>query len=325
MNHRFNIPEWRGDHRQADVIVPDARTALVTGACGFLGSRIAEQLAGNEYRVVGIDRGIGDAPAGIQCLAMSLPGDAFSEILATEQPSLIVHTAGPASVAASVADPLADFEGSVRVHAHVLEAVRLTVPDARFITLSSAAVYGNPSVLPIAEDAPLAPISPYGHHKAMCEALLREYSSIFGMKTCALRIFSAYGAGLKRQLLWDVCEKATAGSVRLFGTGDETRDFIHADDVARAVLTLAEGAAFEGEAYNAATGNETSVREVVTQLVGAFAPGVAVEFSGEQRAGDPLRWRADIARIRGLGFEPSRSLADGLAEYVAWYGSVNST
>lgn len=297
----------------------DARTALVTGACGFLGSRIAEQLAGNGYRVVGIDRGVGHAPQGIHCLAMSLPDSALSELLETERPSLIVHTAGPASVAASVTDPLADFEGSVRVHAHLLDAARQTVPEARIVTLSSAAVYGNPSALPVAEDAPLAPISPYGHHKAMCEALLREYSSVFGMKTCALRIFSAYGAGLRRQLLWDVCEKATAGSVRLFGTGDETRDFIHADDVARAVLTLAEGAAFEGEAYNAAAGEETTVREVVAQLVDALAPGTEIEFSGEQRAGDPLRWRADIARIRGLGFEPSRSLADGLAEYAAWY------
>jgi len=301
------------------------KTALVTGACGFLGSRIASQLAATGYRVVGLDREIGRAPRGVECRAMSLPDDALADVLAAEAPSLVVHTAGPASVVGSVVDPLADFEGSVRVHAHLLDAVRRSAPDARVIALSSAAVYGNPVSLPIAENAPLAPISPYGHHKVMCEVLMREYADVYSMNTCVLRIFSAYGAGLRRQLLWDVCEKASQGTVRLFGTGEETRDFIHADDVARAVLVLAHAAAFEGEAYNAAAGVETSVRELVTTLVGEIAPGAPIEFSGEVRAGDPLRWRADISAIRALGFEPSLSLDDGLAEYAAWYRDVTRT
>jgi UDP-glucose 4-epimerase len=221
-----------------------------------------------------------------------------------------------------VAGPLADFEGSVRIHAHVLDAVRRNAPEARVITLSSAAVYGNPQSLPIAEDSILAPISPYGYHKVLCETLLKEYYTVYGVQSAALRIFSAYGAGLRRQLLWDVCEKATAGEVRLFGTGEETRDFIHADDVARACLAIAEGAPMHGEPYNVASGDETTVREVAERLVGEIAQGLPIHFTGEVRLGDPLRWQADISSVRALGFQPRVSLAEGVADYATWYESL---
>lgn len=294
-------------------------SAIVTGAAGFLGSRIARALAGAGYDVLGLDRAPVSA-LGIRSEVLGLPDDRLGALLSTEEPALVVHTAGPASVGASLEDPAADFRGSVGVTAALLEAVRLHAPSARVILLSSAAVYGNPASLPVAEDAPLAPLSPYGFHKTLVEALGREYAAVYGLKTASLRIFSAYGAGLARQLLWDVCEKARAGGVvRLFGTGEETRDFVHADDVARAVLAIAEGAASGGEPYNIASGTETTVREIAGRLVDAVAPGTSIEFSGEVREGDPLRWRADISRIAALGFVPQVPLADGVAEYARWY------
>jgi len=298
------------------------KTAIVTGSSGFLGSRIAGLLVEDGYRVVGVDRGP-ESAAGVVPVSVSLPDPALDDILVAEQPTLIVHAAGPASVGHSVDDPRADFEGSVRVHVHLLDSVRRCAPDTRVIALSSAAVYGNPVALPVTEDAPLAPISPYGYHKVMCESLLHEYSSLYGIKTCALRVFSAYGAGLRRQLLWDVCTKAAHDqAVRLFGTGHETRDFVHADDVARAVRVLANRASFDGEPYNVASGQETSVREIAELIVGHVSPGKPIEFSGEQRGGDPLRWRADIARIGSLGFRPECSLQDGVTDYAAWYREV---
>lgn len=292
--------------------------ALVTGAAGFLGSKIVSALAEAGYDVVGIDRVA--APAAVPVHELSLPGERLDALLAEVRPALVVHAAGPASVGASLDDPAADFAGSVVVTASLLEAVRRHAPAARVVLLSSAAVYGNPASLPVAEDAPLAPLSPYGFHKTMVEALGREHHVVFGMKTASLRIFSAYGAGLARQLLWDVCEKARRDDVvRLFGTGDETRDFIHADDVARAVVAVAEHAPFEGEAYNVASGTETSVREVAEPLVRAISQGTPVEFSGEVREGDPLRWRADISRLAALGFAPACTFGEGLAEYAEWY------
>jgi len=298
-------------------------TAIVTGSCGFIGARIAALMAEAGYRVVGVDRSVEAAPEGIVQRQLTLPDDTLDDILLAEKPDVVIHAAGPASVGDSVLHPLEDFEGSVRVHAHMLDAVRRCAPRARVIALSSAAVYGNPESLPIGEDVPSAPISPYGHHKVMCEGLLREYASVYGMNTCALRVFSAYGAGLKRQLLWDVCEKAASNPVvRLFGTGDETRDYVHVDDIARAVRVVTESSSVGFTVYNVASGVETSVREVATALVEVVAPGKAVEFSGEVRAGDPLRWRADISRIRSLGFEPARRLSDGVEDYAAWYRDV---
>lgn len=292
--------------------------ALVTGAAGFLGSAIVAALAAEGHDVLGVDRIA--ALQGIRSRILALPGADLEAVLAEERPSLIVHAAGPASVGASIEDPAADFAGSVVVTASLLDAVRRTVPEARVVLLSSAAVYGNPASLPVGEDARLAPLSPYGFHKTVVESLGREYAVVYGLKTASLRIFSAYGAGLARQLLWDVCEKASVGgAVRLFGTGEETRDFIHVDDVASAVLAVAARAPMTGEAYNVASGTETSVREIASQLVAAVALGTPVEFTGEARAGDPLRWRADISRLRALGFVPARTLEDGLAEYAAWY------
>jgi len=302
--------------------VGEVRTALVTGARGFLGTRVAGSLVVNGYRVIGLDRVSGGASSGVECRAVSLPDDSLGDILASERPDVVVHAAGPASVGFSVKEPLSDFEGSVRVQAHLLDSVRRCAPDARVIALSSAAVYGNPTQLPVSEDAALAPISPYGYHKVMCEGLLKEYHAVYGLKTCALRIFSAYGAGLRRQLLWDVCEKAaTDPVVRLFGTGEETRDFVHVDDIASAVVAVAGNASFDGEAYNVASGRETSVREVAELIVGQVAPSKPIEFSGEVREGDPLRWEADISRIEDLGFRPAIDVHEGLKAYAEWYRS----
>lgn len=184
--------------------------------------------------------------------------------------------------------------------------------------MSSAAVYGNPVVLPVRENAPLAPVSPYGFHKQIAETLLQEYYQVYGVASCAARVFSAYGPGLRRQLLWDVCRKAMTGSVGLSGTGAETRDFIHVADVARAVRVLAENAPMHAEPYNVASGVETSVAELASGLVANVSPAVTVEFSGAQRPGDPLRWCADISAIAKLGFTPSVTLEAGLSEYAQW-------
>lgn len=296
--------------------------AFVTGASGFLGRPIVRRLASAGYKVVGLDQCDANSADSFAHVQLLLPDERLYDLLREYVPEVIVHAAGPASVVGSVEEPLADFEGSVVVCAHLLDAVRRVVPSARVVLISSAAVYGNPEVLPVSEGAVLAPISPYGFNRVMCETLSREYFTVYGVRTCALRIFSAYGTGLRRQIIWDVCEKASHGVVELSGTGEETRDFIHADCVALAIATLLSGARFEGEAYNAASGVETPIRDLAAALVADVNPGATVTFSGVSRPGDPSRWRADTASIRSLGFEPCISLARGLQEYCAWYKSL---
>ena len=122
---------------------------------------------------------------------------------------------------------------------------------ARLLLVSSAAVYGDPERLPVSEDAPLAPISPYGRHRAEAE----EVALQSGAPVVIARVFSAYGEGLRRQVLWDVAQRALVGGpVELSGTGEETRDFVHARDVAAAISAIAQRSAFDGEIVNVATG-----------------------------------------------------------------------
>lgn len=281
---------------------------VVTGSGGFLGRAILEHLRSIGADVVGAGRP-----------EVELPSTAFDRVLEHAKPAAIVHCAGPASVPASVERPLDDYSGSAGVVAGLLESVRRLAPAAKVVLISSAAVYGEPQRLPIPESSPLRPVSPYGFHRAICELLIREHVEIHGGLGSVLRVFSAYGEGLRRQLLWDVARQALSeGRVRLSGTGTETRDFVHATDVARAVeaaITRAPGAA---EAFNVASGVQTTIAELADLLVHELDPQVPVEFDQSVRPGDPLHWEADISRLEALGYRPAVQLADGVRAYARW-------
>ena len=294
---------------------------VVTGAAGFLGQQIAEAFCNSGEQVVAVDRNLpkGDLPSLGESRTTDVRSRAFGDILAATGCDMIVHAAAPASVPLSFADPEADFTEAVGTFYHLLETVRRVRPACRVVLVSSAAVYGNPSELPISEDAPLRPISPYGYHKLLCEEVGAQYRRLFDIRVCFARVFSAYGPGLRRQLLWDICEKAHGSSeVRLWGTGRETRDLLHARDVASGIVAIARGSAFDAEAYNLASGEEASIHNVATRVLAQLPERRALSFSGEGRRGDPSRWRADISRIRQLGFVPTVGLDEGLKDYVEW-------
>lgn len=274
-------------------------TVLVTGHHGFLGRHIAARYAAAGHAVVGAGRP-----------KIEIPSAAFEQLLARARPELVVHCAGPASVPASIADPDADRAGAVEVLRGLLERLG----SARLVLVSSAAVYGQPATLPVTEDAPVAPVSPYGHNRVDAERLVLDS----GVRVVVARVFSAYGEGLRRQVLWDIARSALAGGhVELAGTGAESRDFVHARDVARAIEVITERADFEGEIVNVGTGVETPIARLAELITAELGLG-EVRFSGVERPGDPARWRADITRLRGLGFEPAVSIEDGAASYARW-------
>jgi len=295
---------------------------LVTGAQGFLGRTILEQYAASGARLLALARSTPDLALAPQAawFVHELPSAALAPLLAAEQPDLLVHAAGAANVGRSVAEPLHDFEGSVRILAHLLEAVRTQSPSTRLVVLSSAAVYGNPQQLPIAESTQIQPISPYGYHKRMSEDLCGYYAQLYGLQVCSLRIFSAYGPGLRRQVIWDICRKAREdATVELMGTGEESRDFIYAADIARAVRVVGEQGDFHAGVYNVASGVSTTIAEVAARVTERIAPGKLVRFNGVQRSGDPRNWQADVTRLAALGFTPQVAFADGLTAYIDWF------
>jgi UDP-glucose 4-epimerase len=295
---------------------------VITGATGFIGTYLAHYFSEQGWSVIGVDR----TPANKDLLVnlssfccLKLPDPAFSVLLKDNSPQVCIHCAGTASVSQSIIDVSSDFYSNTALTFEVLNTVHLSAPQCRLIFLSSAAVYGNPPDLPVSEDAPLCPISPYGYHKLLCEKLAEEFYTVYHVPTCVARIFSAYGPGLRRQVLWDICQKAlNSDRVELLGTGDETRDFVHVQDVARGIALIASRAAFRAEVYNLATGKETRIRDLAEILIAALGRDVEVEFTGALRAGDPLRWCADISRLAKLGYRPQTPVAIGAADYARW-------
>ena len=206
----------------------------------------------------------------------------------------------------------------------MLESVRRSDKRPLVIIPSSAAVYGNPPELPVNEEGQIQPISPYGFHKAACEMLCREYAECFGLDILVCRLFSIFGAAQRRLLIWELYEQLAGPdpTVWLGGTGAETRDFLHVDDVAAAILQLARKQSEASKAgrcliVNVGGGCEMSVSEVARIMQAIVAPHKQIRCRGITRAGDPLRWRADVSVLRSLiPWEP-RPVKDGLAQCVA--------
>jgi dTDP-glucose 4,6-dehydratase/UDP-glucose 4-epimerase len=243
----------------------------------------------------------------------------FNEIFELESFDYCLNCSGAASVPDSLKHPLRDFSLNTYNVAKLLEAIRKHNPQCRFLNLSSAAVYGNPMGLPIVEASAGQPVSPYGQHKLMAEILCQQYFQYFGVATCCLRIFSAYGPGLQKQLLWDIFQKSLQGdSITLFGTGQESRDFVFVDDIIQAIDLVLKQGEFTGQAYNLASGEETTIKGIATVLLEALGYEGTIAFSGNARLGDPVNWRADISRLKKLGFTPQFSIQQGTAVYAKW-------
>jgi UDP-glucose 4-epimerase len=296
------------------------KMVFIPGVGGFLGRHIAQEFAQRGWRVAGIDV-IADekVPPDIAYRRLALPDAALMDFIREVQPSACIHCAGRASVALSLSDPATDFHDAVPVTFALLDALRRTAPECRTVLLSSAAVYGNPQTLPVTEAQPPAPLSPYGFHKLLGEMLAEEFASVYALPTASVRIFSAYGPGLRRQVVWDICERAlTNGALRLHGTGDESRDFIHAADVASALASIVERAPFRAERYNLASGRETTIAGLARTLLNALGLKIAPEFDGTATPGDPRNWRADISKALALGFTPAVALEDGLRAVAKW-------
>lgn len=298
------------------------KTVLITGVAGFIGRYVARHFSRQGWQVIGTDNSQPEnAPLAdlTKYQKLQLPNPEFESLLQTYEPDALIHCAGRASVALSVSDPAPDFYGNTVLTFNILDALRLYAPTCKFVFLSSAAVYGNPAKLPIDETHPTLPISPYGFHKLQSEQLCLEFSKIYSQPTASVRIFSAYGAGLRRQVMWDICQKAISQkSLTLQGTGNESRDFIHALDIARAIEIICDRAPMQGEVYNLGSGQEVTIAELANKLLKAMKSDKVTEFNGLTVVGNPLNWQADVIKLQSIGFLPTISLDKGVKAFTNW-------
>jgi len=307
------------------------RSSLIIGASGFLGSYLSSECHANGQRLCGISY---TPPAHVDIWTKFAECDLhdvdFARFLDGDKLGTCYVLTGGSSVSDSMQEPARDFQKLLPGLARLLEYLVREQKDCHLVLFSSAAVYGNPVQNPISETSPIAPLSPYGAHKWLAEEMVRRYSEIFGLRASILRVFSAYGAGLKRQLFWDILRKyhdALANGTKrmvLNGTGEETRDFIHGKDVARATFLVAQELPRAGhETYNIANGVSVSIRDAATELINQLSEKVELSFSGVERAGDPMRWMANVEKLSALGYQNSVTLEAGLADYVRWNSELN--
>jgi UDP-glucose 4-epimerase len=295
---------------------PD-RTAAVTGGAGFIGSRTVEMLIEDGWAVVAVD----DLSTGSR---QNLPSNAHLDVLDVSDrraldraidaaaPSVIFHLAAQASVTRSIADPERDCEVNVHGTLNVLQAASRHGASVVF-TSTGGALYGNAAPIPTTEEWSPAPVSPYGASKWAAEAYVNTWREATGLPHSVCRLGNVYGprqnphgeAGVVAvfsHLLW------RGRSPTVFGFGKPTRDYVHVDDVARALLA----AAGHGGTFNISTGTQTDVMavfEMLQKVAGtSLSPEPAPLRAGELRRSciDPgraeteLGWRAEIGLREGL-------------------------
>jgi UDP-glucose 4-epimerase len=184
-------------------------------------------------------------------------------------------------------------------------------------------VYGDARYLPMDEDHPLEPKSPYGVSKLTAEGYVRLYWRLHGLAGLVVRPFSVYGPRQRKLVVYDLLARLHDGErpLRIRGAPDVTRDFVFAEDAARALVALARMAPGRAETYNLATGGGTSLQELATLLVSLSGIDAEVEFTGSVRAGDPYRWTGDPRRALALGVGCDTPLAEGLRRTVEWFAA----
>jgi UDP-glucose 4-epimerase len=301
-------------------------TVVVTGGAGFIGSALIRRLVARGDRARAIDDlSVGSRTnlAGVACeLTVARIEDAAALAAVLEGADAIVHLAARAGIPDSVTDPLGTFEANVTRTVELLEAGR-HAGVRRFVLASSNAVLG-PHDPPADENVVARPSSPYGASKLAGEAYVSAYAATYGLAGCSLRFSNAYGPRSlhKKSVVAAWCRAALAGQpITIHGDGQQTRDFVHVDDLAGAIAAAlaAPEDAVAGEVFQVGTGRETTVNELAAGLGAALGAPLTV-VHGPEREGDVVRNTSRVERAaERLGWRAAIGLEEGLRETVEWY------
>lgn len=300
---------------------------IVTGCNGFIGKNVAEKFYAEGWNVFGVDSKIDfHEKTAYSRYQIDLLKENIQDVLQEIQPDVVIHCAGSANVKDSFADPINDFECNVKTLYKLLCLLnQLNRKTCRVIFLSSAAVYGEPERLPIIESSTPYPLSPYALHKKLAEDICWYFIKENAMDIKILRIFSAYGPGLKKQIFWDMGQKLLkTGAIDLFGTGEESRDFIYISDLMNAIYLIVCSNSDE-IVYNVANGCETRIREIGEIFLKCMGYSAELlSFKKVDREGDPLNWKGDITRLKCLGYIQQVPLEDGIKNYAKWFQELKN-
>jgi UDP-glucose 4-epimerase len=295
---------------------------LILGSEGFIGRHCVQYFQEKQWSVTGCDL-VDYTSASYTYFKISRLQPSFEPVFEDAFYDVCINAAGNGSVPVSIAHPLTDFEANCYDVMRVLDLLRNRTPGCKYIHLSSAAVYGNPVKLPVEETDRLRPLSPYGWHKLVAEQLCQEYHHLYNLPVVIMRPFSVYGNGLRKQLFWDLYKKISQAAgksnrVILYGTGNESRDFIHIHDLCRTIDTIIEKAAFACDVVNIGCGVETTIATAARYLAAQVDKKVTIDFGGEVKQGDPLNWRANVQKLKEMGFTWTVTIEKGLTDLAIW-------
>jgi UDP-glucose 4-epimerase len=303
-------------------------TVLVTGGAGFIGSHVVDALIGEGAEVIVVD----DMSTGSDDNLSHLDGNDSLETIETdisrvtaesmEGVTMGVHLAALTEVAASIEDPAGTVETNVLGSVHVLAALHEAGARSAVVA-SSAAVYGEVPV-PVDEEGPHHPMSPYGAGKLAIDHFVRYYANHTDLSVCGLRFFNVYGPRQHPRSPYSgvisvfAAAALTGENLLVNGDGNQTRDFVYVKDVVRAILSALRTPKAGGEAINIGTGHATRIIDLAEAVI--YIAGSASEVRhGPPRLGDIRHSVAKVDKAASLlSFEASTSLEDGLASTVHW-------
>src|SRR6185369_4256005 len=308
--------------------------ALVTGGAGFIGPNVARLLAEDGYDVVVLDNlatGYRENLDGLKDVRVVEADVRDASVMdqVTDGVQVIFHLAASVGNARSIENPLYDSDVNVLGTLRVLEAAR-RARVRKLVCSSSAAIFGELKHLPIREDHPCEPDTPYGVSKLAEEKHCLAYAKLYELEAVCLRYFNVYGLNQRYDAYGNVIPIFARRMLRgetltIYDDGEQTRDFVNVDDVARANILAAQAQGVSG-VFNIGSGTALTVNELVVQM--GKACDITPEIKRAQpRKGDVRHSRADISSASSvLGYRPTVELIDGLRDYMKWMrGELAST
>jgi nucleoside-diphosphate-sugar epimerase len=304
--------------------------ALVTGACGFIGSQLCENLLAKGYSVMGVDsfrdyyaeeikrRNIEHALTKKDFVL--LEKDILDLDSVGEGTEYIFHAAAQPGVRASWGSSFDVYvRDNILATQHLLELCKAHKVLTRFIYSSSSSIYGDAEALPTPEDSIPKPVSPYGVTKLAGEHLCQLYHKNYGIPTICLRYFTVFGPRQRPDMAFHKFIRAmlSGEAIEVYGDGEQSRDFTYVQDVIRANIIALEKDTVHS-VFNIGGGNQATVNEVIDILQDLIGKEARIVYK-EKAKGDVKNTSADICRARReLGFEPQFSLEDGLKKEIEW-------
>ncbi len=309
------------------------KTILITGGCGFIGTNLAEYLSGKGYRVRILDNLSSSSqvwtvnPPPTQQTAELIIGDIRDKDMvnqALKGVDAVVHLAAHTSVVGSLENPEENWDININGTLNLLEACRQNRVD-KFIFASSNAAVGEQTP-PIDERTIPRPLSPYGASKLAGEALCSAYYHSFGLKTISLRFANCYGpySDHKSSVIARFMGWAKEGKpLIIYGDGNQTRDFIHVEDVCQAIYLSLMTLDFYSEVFQIASGVETTINELAEMIEEVTGNKLQIIHQMERKA-EIRRNYADVSKARAfLGFQPKVELREGLKRLWNQHDDVN--